>query len=92
VNKEMKDTLGGQEVDISGLLSRMRARYRVICSGLGVRPRLTSSNVIGAPLSQEEVPSHDTEFTSERALHSSNPPVWSFADASKKAGVGGMAF
>ena len=88
----MKDISEGQEVDISGLLSRMRARYRVICSGLGVRPRLTSSNAIGAPLSQEEAPSHNTEFTSERTLHSSNPPVWSFADASKKAGVGGMTF
>jgi len=88
----MKGTLGGQEVDIPGLLSRMRARYRVICSCLGVRPRLPSSNVIGAPLSQGEALSHDTEFTSEDTIQTSNPPVWSFVDASKRAGVGGMAF
>ncbi|KDR85901.1 hypothetical protein GALMADRAFT_52033 [Galerina marginata CBS 339.88] len=32
------------EVDISKLLSQIRSRYKVLCSSLGVRPRLQSSS------------------------------------------------
>lgn len=90
----MKGASGGQEVDISGLLSRMRARYRVICSGLGMRPRPPPPNLTEAPPSQGEPLSDGSEFTGDdvnRPGQNSNH-LWSFADASKKAGVGGMMF
>ena len=33
----------GKETDIAALLERIRARYKLVCSALGVRPRLTAA-------------------------------------------------
>ena len=85
-----EDGQRASDVDISGLLSRMRGRYRVACSGLGVRPRLPSSNLIDTEpgLGGSEPRMQDADHLGQ----SNNPPVWSFADASRKAGMGGMNF
>ncbi|KIM19838.1 hypothetical protein M408DRAFT_174435 [Serendipita vermifera MAFF 305830] len=90
-SSDIHETSPTPEIDIAGLLSRMRGRYRVACSGLGVRPRLPSSSVIDAPASsivegEPEIP------VAESNSGPGNNSIWSFADASKKAGAGGLAF
>lgn len=37
----------GDEIDMSSLLANIRARYRLLCSSLGVKPRLTALSATG---------------------------------------------
>lgn len=76
------------ELDVAQLISRIRARYKAACSILGIRPRPASSGVV-SPDSDSLNPG-STEGNVE--LPNKPPSVWTFTEAVKRAGQGGMAF
>ncbi|TYJ51945.1 hypothetical protein B9479_007459 [Cryptococcus floricola] len=45
---EMVDDTPAADIDLASLLSLIRARYRLLCSSLGTRPRLASATIVEA--------------------------------------------
>ncbi|KAF8971873.1 hypothetical protein BDZ97DRAFT_1650504 [Flammula alnicola] len=87
VNPSASDS--SSELDIPKLLRQIRSRYKVLCSSLGVRPRLQSSDVAAL-----EARSQDTEMDdvipsngSQRATPGSAIPVWKIDNTGAKKPV-----
>jgi len=63
------------EIDIPKLLRQIRSRYKVLCSSLGVRPRLQSAEV--AAMEDKESPDRmDEDEVPTRTTPGSAIPVW----------------
>lgn len=44
VESQTQDNDEGGEIDLGALLSNIRARYKLLCTSLGVRPRLVAAS------------------------------------------------
>ncbi|KAF4611927.1 hypothetical protein D9613_004366 [Agrocybe pediades] len=55
----------GADLDISKLFRQIRSRYKILCSSLGVRPRLSSSSEASAALLDGAGPSADMDVDDE---------------------------
>ncbi len=75
-----------EEVDIVKLMTQIRAKYKVVCSTLGMRPRLVAAT-LGGDVVQSPV---------EERLNGDGIPVkkqiWNFEKAVRMAGPGGLGF
>ena len=80
------------DIDISKLQRQIRSRYKVLCSCLGVRPRMrvassSESGVSTAPDGEEEdvdtdVLSGSQDDSENRTVQGSSIPVWKFDQTS----------
>jgi hypothetical protein len=76
-----------EDVDVVRLMTQIRAKYKVVCATLGVRPRLVTATVGG-----DVVPSE----VEERSIGGAGAPgkkrIWNFEEAARMAGPGGLGF
>ena len=75
-----------EEVDIVKLMTQIRAKYKVVCSTLGMRPRLVAAT-LGGDVVQNPV--------EERSYGDGIPvkkQIWNFEKAVRMAGPGGLGF
>jgi len=74
-------------VDIVKLMTHIRAKYKVVCSTLGMRPRLVAATLGGDVVVQSPV--------EERSNGDGIPvkkQIWNFEKAVRMAGPGGLGF
>jgi hypothetical protein len=62
-----------EEIDIAKLLRQIRSRYKVLCSSLGVRPRLQSAEVVAMEDKEDRM---DEDDVPTRTTAGSSIPVW----------------
>lgn len=75
-----------EEVDIVKLMTQIRAKYKAVCSTLGMRPRLVAAT-LGGDVVQGSV--------EERSNGDGTPvkkQIWNFEKAVRMAGPGGLGF
>ena len=77
-----------EDVDIVGLMTQIRAKYKVACATLGVRPRLVAAT-FGGDVVQSGV-EVEGRFGSSGILE--KKPVWDFEKAVRVAGPAGLGF
>lgn len=73
-------------MDIVKLMTQIRAKYKVVCSTLGMRPRLVAAT-LGGDVVQNPV--------EERSYGDGIPlkkQIWNFEKAVRMAGPGGLGF
>ena len=72
VNPSASDP-ASEELDIPKLLRQIRSRYKVLCSSLGVRPRLQSAEVAAMEDNEDRM---DEDDAPTRTTAGSSIPVW----------------
>ncbi|KAF8167201.1 hypothetical protein B0H34DRAFT_680787 [Crassisporium funariophilum] len=83
-----EDSSASGELDISKLQRQIRSRYRALCSTLGVRPRLRSSEAVTPDERKtDDVEMGDEEDQSGQQKSKSVIPVWKLDNAGMKKPV-----
>lgn len=77
-----------EDVDIVGLMTQIRAKYKVACATLGVRPRLVAAT-FGGDVVQSGAEGEGRFGTGGRL---EKKPVWDFEKAVRVAGPAGLGF
>ena len=85
-----------EELDIPKLLRQIRSRYKVLCSSLGVRPRLVSAESLDGQGQADDIQMDDAsnaqdgsllQSRSQRVAPGSSIPVWKIDNAGMRKPV-----
>ena len=75
-----------EEEDIVKLMTQIRAKYKAVCSTLGMRPRLMAATLGG------DVVHGSVEERSNGGSTAVKKQIWNFEKAVRMAGPGGLGF